>query len=541
MELREYYGIVLKWWWLLILCTLLGGGAAYLVSSQMPRTFQASTLLMIGGSLDTVNPTTGELATSEKLAQTYAELVKTRPVVEATMLALDLPEMPEIAVTLVRNTQLLRITVSGQDARQVAAIANELARQLILQSPSDPQRDEQAYREFVRGQLRELEEEIATLSQAIIDRGAAPTGELDRLQEALNTRRSNYSMLLSYLQSSSVNYVTIFEPAQVPKAPISPKVLQNTVLAAVVGLMLAGGAAFLLEYLDNSVRGPEDIEQLSLPMLGTIGRTGKDYADAEIVLLKHPKSSFAEAYRMLYTNLRYALPASTKGRVFLFTSASAEEGKTTISANVAAVMAMAGQRTVLIDADLRRPRQHKVWGVENEVGLSSLLVGEVEDVAAILLPTAIEGLTILPSGPIPPNAAELLNSARMKELLQSLQEQADVLILDSPPVFAVTDAVVLASMVTASILVVEAGKTPLQACSGAVEALKRAADNFAGVVLNNIEVKQRGYGHYSYYGGYYSYGYGSAYGSTEGEDPKNSNTGWQRVREHVRRWLGRAH
>ena len=148
---------------------------------------------------------------------------------------------------------------------------------------------------------------------------------------------------------------------------------------------------------------------------------------------------------------------------------------------------------------------------------------------------------ILPSGPIPPNAAELLNSARMKELLQSLQEQADVLILDSPPVFAVTDAVILASMVTASILVVEAGKTPVRACSGAVEALKRAADNFAGVVLNNIEVQQRGYGgRYGYYGGYYSYGYGSAYGVSEGENLKSSKTGWQRVRAYVRRLLGRA-
>ena len=539
MEIREYYAIVLKWWWLLVLCTMLGGGAAYLVSTQLPPTYQSAALLMIGSSLEVVNPTTGELATSEKLAQTYAELVTTRPIMEATMLALDLPAKPEVSVTLVRNTQLLRITVSGQDARRVAATANELARQLILQSPSDPQRDEQSYREFVRRQLQELEVEMAALSQAIVDREGAPSDELERLQAELNSRRGNYSMLLSYIKGSSVNYVTIFERAQVPQEPIGPKVLQNTVLAAVVGLMLAGGAAFLIEYLDDSVRGPEDIEQaLGLPVLGTIARTGKDYAGFEIVLLRHPKSSFAEAYRILYTNLRYALPASTKERSFLFTSVGAEEGKTTISSNVAAAMAMAGQRTVLIDADLRRPRQHTVWGLENEIGLSSFLVGEVDDVATILRPTEIEGLTIIPSGPVPPNAAELLNSVRMEELLQGLRDQADVLILDSPPVFAVTDAAILASMVTASILVVEAGRTQLRACAGAVEALKRAADNFVGVVLNNVELKRRGYGHYSYYGGYYSYG--SSYGDLASDDPKGSGAGWSKFRDWFWRKLGRA-
>ena len=256
MEIREYYAIVLKWWWLLVLCTMLGGGAAYLVSTQLPLTYQSAALLMVGSSLDVVNPTTGELATSEKLAQTYAELVTTRPVVEATMLTLGLSERPEISVTLVRNTQLLRITVTGQEAGRVAATANELARQLILQSPSDPQRDEQKYREFVREQLKELEGEMAALSQAIADREDTTSNELERLQEELNSRRSNYSMLLSYIKDSSVNYVTVFEPAQVPKGPIGPKVLQNSVLAAVVGLMLAGGVAFLIEYLDNSVRGP---------------------------------------------------------------------------------------------------------------------------------------------------------------------------------------------------------------------------------------------------------------------------------------------
>ena len=539
MELREYYAIVLKWWWLLVLCTIMGGGAAYTVSSQLPPTYEASTLLLIGGTLDVMNPTTGEMATSEKLAQTYAELIKTQRVVEATMLALGLPEEPEVTVTLRRNTQLLGETVTDRDPRRAAATANELARQLILQSPSAPQRDEQAYREFVRGQLRELEREIVALSQTIVDREGAPSDELDHLQEELSTRRTNYSTLLGYLKGSSVNYITVFEQAQVPKEPIGPKVLQNTVLAAVVGLMLAGGAAFLIEYLDDSVRGPEDIEQaLGLPVLGAITRTGDGVGEFDIVSLKYPLSSFSEAYRMLRTNLRYALPASTESRVFLFTSPGPLEGKTTVSANVATVIAMAGQRTVLLDADLRRPRQHKMWDIENSLGLSSFLVGEVDDVASILRPTESEGLTIIPSGPVPPNAAELLNSPRMEELLQSLRDQADVVIVDSPPVFAVTDAAILASMVTASILVVEAGQTKLQACAAAAEALKRGADNLIGVVFNNVALKRRGYGRHSSYYGYYSYG--GSYGYSANADPKGSKTSWAKALDRIRGRHGRA-
>ena len=531
MEIKEYYAIAVKWWWLLVLCMVLGGGSAYVVSSLLPPVYEASTLLLIGGSLDTVNPTTGELATSEKLAQTYAELLTTRRVLTATRDALDLPDAflsePGVTVSVVRNTQALRITVSNHSAQLAADIANELASQLILQSPSAPEREEQRYREFTSQQLAELEGEITALSAAIAERAGTPSAERDRLQEELNTRRTSYSMLLSYQQDSSVNYITVFESAVPPEDPVGPKLLQNTVLAAIVGLMLAGGTALLIEYLDDTVRRPEDVEEvLGLSMLGSVVRREHEGKRDEVVVLTHPVSSYAEGYRILRSNLRYALPADRAERIFLFTSVGPGEGKTTVSANLAAAWAMTEQRTVLIDADMRRPRQHEVWELEDRPGLSSFLVGDVDDLSSLLQPTEIDGLQFISSGPIPPNAAELLDSERMKELFRRLRDQADVFIVDSPPLFAVADATILAEVATASVLVVDAGKTKLEACASAAEALKRAGDNITGVVLNNLEPKHAAGG--SYYGGYGGYGHVHEASGTKG--PKMI---WRRLRKRL--------
>jgi non-specific protein-tyrosine kinase len=274
VELKEYWIIARKWWWLLVLCTLLGGSAAYLVSRQMTPTYEASTLMMVGSSLDVVNPTTGEIQTSEKLAQTYAQLVKTRPILDATIAALNLPKSPSVTVSLVSNTQLMRITVADSIPQRAAATANELANQLIEQSPSGTQREEQAYREFVTAQLAELEGEIASLTEAITSAQTVGDGnEAARLQSELTLRRDNYSSLLTYIKGSSTNQIRVIEDAQVPISPSGPKVLQNTLLAAVVGLMLAAGGAFLIEYLDDSIKGQLDLEQsLGLPTLGTIAR-----------------------------------------------------------------------------------------------------------------------------------------------------------------------------------------------------------------------------------------------------------------------------
>ena len=489
----------------------------------MEPTYQASVLLMIGGGLDVPNPDRSSLQTSEALAATYAELVKTRPVIEGTVAALGLPEKPDFVVSLVRNTQLMRLTVSDSDAQRAADTANELGRQLILQSPSAPEREEQAYRAFVGEQLEELQGEIASLSQAVEQaQEAGQVAEAERFQEELNARRERHAAYLSFIKGSSINYISVRESAVAPSAPTAPKVMQNTLLAAVVGVMLAAGAAFLIEYLDDSVKGRGDVEQiLGLASMGLIAEISTNGGSPAAVTLAHPKSPYSEAYRMLRTNLRYALPASTAEHLFLVTSVGPGEGKTTTVSNLAVVLAQAGQRTIIVDADFRRPTLHKVLGCSREVGLSSLLVGETSSLDEALQPVGVDNLSVLASGPIPPNPAELLGSPRMSEVLRELAERADVVLLDSPPVLAVTDASVLASMVSGTLLVVQAGRTRLPACAQAVQALQTVGGNLLGVVLNRLQFRR---------GDYYSKYYYYYYDRGDGEGPDGGRSGRRRKR-----------
>ena len=507
MELREYWGIARRWWWLLILSTLLAAGAAYLFSVNMTPTYEASTALIVGGGLDMVDPTTGQLQSSEKLAQTYAELIKMRPILEATMVSLGLPDLPTVSVSIARNTQIMRITAADSNPERAAATANELARQLILQSPSDPERAEQEYRRFVDEQLRQLEREIAALGAVLAEtKDSANAEEVVRLQDELNARRATHSSYLGYVTGSSINSIQVKEPAVAPLLPTRPKVLQNTVLMAVVGFMLAAGAAFLIEYLDDSVKSQADVEQIGLPTLGAITQISSIGGSPATVALSHPSSHSSEAYRILYTNLRYSVPSSTQKRIFLVTSAGPGEGKTTNACNLALTTANTGKRTILVDADLRHPAIHKVFGCSIKTGLSSFLIGEA-DLDEVLRPTEVSALKILPSGPITPNVAELFDSPRMDELLDQLSERADVIIIDSPPLLAVADASILASSATGTILVVEAGETQLGALAHAKDVIAKVDGRLLGVILNRMNAKRDDYYGYSYdYSGYYSAG-----------------------------------
>lgn len=523
MELREYWAIVRRWWWLLLVCMVLGAGTAYVVSINTEPTYEASALLMIGGSLEQVDPTTGDMQTSQRLAQTYAELVKTRTILDAVVRELGLPRRPDVTVSIPSNTQMLRITVADSIPSRAAAAANELGRQLVLQSPSAPERQEQAYREYVHQQIAELQDEMDALSRAIVaeNEGGADPDRIKRLEEELNARRTAWSTLLTYLKGSSINEVRIFEEAVAPIAPTKPKVMQNTLLAAVVGLMLAGGAAFLIEYLDDSVRDQRDVtDLLGLPMLGVVGALGEGQQLPTVLAENEPRSPLAEAFRMVRTNLSYALPAQEGARRYLVTSAGPTEGKTTVTANLATVMAQAGQRVILVDADLRRPTLYKAFGVPSKPGLTSYLAGMVASVDDILIDTEVDGVRMLSCGPLPPNAAELLNSARMEQLLDELDDRCDVVLLDSPPLLAVADAAILACMVSGVILVLEAGTTRLEGAAAAIDVLNKAGAKVLGAVLNNVKLRRRGYGSDYYYYYYYYASHDGDQGPTDAEGQK---------------------
>jgi len=233
----------------------------------------------------------------------------------------------------------------------------------------------------------------------------------------------------------------------------------------VVGLTLGIGLAFLLEYLDNTIKFPEEVRNyLKIPYLGPVPAYAIDGAaggkPSDLITLKSPKPTASESFRGIRTGILYS-SADRPPQVILVTSAGPSEGKTVCAANLAVTMAQSGSRVLLIDCDMRRPRVHKMFDQSRDQGLSSVLVGNV-DVREAIINTGVENLDILPVGPIPPNPSEILGSRKMVDLIEGLKKDYVRIVLDSPPVTAVTDAVILAQEADGTLLVIRAGDTPRQ-------------------------------------------------------------------------------
>jgi capsular exopolysaccharide synthesis family protein len=335
------------------------------------------------------------------------------------------------------------------------------------------------------------------------------TNRLAQLQTTMQLYQQIYINLLNNLEAirlaklqNTPNVVQI-ESATVPGSPVRPKPVTNTGLAAVVGLFLAGGIAFLVEYLDDTVRTPEDVERiLSLPIIGYVGDI--KIGQGEVVdghVLKHPRSPVSEGFRSLRTNLEFANVDHPLNKI-LVASSGPSEGKTTVATNLAIIIAQGGKRVLLIDADMRRPRIHSIFGIPNRMGLSSLFRGNTAVRSVMQAVAGMDNLFVIPSGKLPPNPTELLASARMDRILEEASREVDVIVVDCPPSL-VADYQVLATKMDGVIMIVRPGFTHADAAAAMLEQLGRVNARTVGVVLNRIQQ------HHSYYypykgGGYYN-------------------------------------
>ncbi len=525
IDLRRYFALLMHWGWLIILAVALSGAAAYLVSVRMTPVYQASTTILINQAPSTRVSDYASLLTSERLTQTYSQLITKKPVLQGVAEALQrdygiIVDATELAalidVSPVQDTQLIEIKVRNTDPALAANIANALV-SVFSRTIQETQTARYAEtKNSLQQQLDDLGQRIEADSLALQNLGSTPedNAERSRLETQLNQNRQLYASLLQTFEqvrlaeAESISNVTQAEPATIPERPISPRVMQNTLLAAIVGGMLAVGGIFLGEALDDTVKGPEDITRsIDLPVLGVVAEhpTGK----GELVTVTQPRSPVAEAFRSLRTNIQFASVDRTL-QTILVTSALPSEGKSTVAANLAIALAQSGKRVVLLEADLRRPSVHRYLNVPNRLGLSAMFVQPQVYLDGNLQGTRIPNLKVLTSGDLPPNPSELLGSERMYAILRQVREQADVLVLDSPPVMAVTDAVVLAPRVDGVLLVVKPGNTKLSALQTAVEQLQRVGSNVLGVVLNDVQMKGFRYRYYS--SSYYYYGYHEYYG-----------------------------
>ena len=365
----------------------------------------------------------------------------------------------------------------------------------------------------LRGSLEEAKKQAHELNLLEIE-----YNDLRRTKE--NTEKL-YSLVLERTKESDltqmmrVNNISVVDEPLTPGAPIQPRVPLNITIGLFLGLLAGIGAAFGRSMLDRSIKVPDDVEaELGLTCLGLLPqmndaargplygkrrfrqKQSKESSTRELIVHHEPMSSVAEAARSIRTNLMFMSPDKPP-EVMLITSSGPMEGKTTVACCIATAMAQAGQRVVLVDCDLRRPRIHRVFKFSNEEGVASALLSERFHDAP--LETPVPNLVVVPAGPIPPNPAELLHTKRFARFLDAMREEFDRVIVDSPPVAAVTDPTILSTLADATILVVRAFKTRRELAKHAARALGSVTDNVAGVVLNDVNFDRSEYRYSQYY------------------------------------------
>lgn len=519
IELRQLIAVFLRRWWIMLLLAVVGAALGYGISQKLPPVYEATAVLNVGRSIQATNVDSRDIQTSEMLALTYAEMAHRQPVLQGAVDALGLDVnwqqlRNQVQVDPVSGTQLLEVTAEAGSPEEATLIADEIAHQLILLSPTTLQNEgDDDTTQFVQERLTSLQKRIeegqgriAGLEEAMAT--AATAAEMRDLQDEINVveglitdwENSYAQLLTSVKEEQPVNYLSVAVGAQAKLAPVRPLIRVNTLLAGVVGLFLAVGLIFTLEYFDDSIKSTADLQKaLQLTPLGTVGHMSGKNAQDRLLTAQGAMSPIAETYRMIRTNLQF-MSLDRACKAIMVTSAAPVEGKSTTVANLGIVMAQAGLKTVIVDADLRRPKQHKIFQLPGNRGLTDLIRQPEFDVAHYLFPTQVQRLSVLASGPLPPNPAEILGLRQIEHLLAQLKEVADVIIIDSPPAAAVTDAAVLSNRVDGVVLVVRAGETRRALVKSAVANLQQAGATLLGAVLNGVSTKQGAY----YYGRYSS-------------------------------------
>jgi len=511
MAIKQYFEPLIKWWKLILAACLLAGISSYLVVSRQPPIYQTRASLVIGRAVYEPNPTGGEIGLAQQLAAYYANIASRDVIRAATMEALGLQWLPDYVSQALPNSQIIEISVTDTDPYRAQAVANELANQLIKQSPSNPDLQEQQRQEFIRGQLELLEtqikdtqEEIATKENELGSMNSArqiadAQGELTTLRQKLTTLQSNYATMLSSSLGRASNSMNLLEAARLPTHPVGPNRATVILLSIAIAFLISAGAAYLIEYLDDTLETPEEINRaLKLPVIGFIPEIDKEVDKASIVMEK-PKSLVAEAFRALKVSLDLA-QANAPIKSILVGSVSKTEGKSMIASNLALTLAISGKKVILLDADLRRPSLHTYLKLPNEKGLSTLLSGQ-GTLQECMNPMPVENLTVITAGETSGYTGDLIGSQRMREVLSDLSAQADLLIVDGPPIL-VTDSTILSTEVDNVLIVVGYGLTRKSEAIVALKRLESAGAKVAGVVLNRIPRSNKGY--YKLY--HYDYG-----------------------------------
>ncbi|MDN3311623.1 polysaccharide biosynthesis tyrosine autokinase [Microbacterium oryzae] len=465
MELSDYIRVLRKNWIVILVITLVGVGAAAVYSLTRTPLYESTSEVMISSQAGSTiaEQQQGNSYTLARVAS-YVELATTPRVLDDVISELGLKTSARslaqsVSATSPLNTTIVAVTATDADATRAADIANAVA--------------------------------------------ASLTSAVDEVETLPGTETSPVK-------------ITSVAPALASAAPASPNVGLNLILGGLLGLVLGIGFAVLRTTLDTRIRSSRQVEEITdRPIIGAIP-FDPAAKDRSIILESDPQNPRAEAFRTLRTNLQFLDLEGAHS--FVVTSSVPSEGKSTTATNLAIALADAGRRVVLIDADLRKPKVATYLGIEGGAGLTDVLIGRA-DVTDVIQRWGRKSLYVLPSGKIPPNPSELLGSKRMRALLDDLGREADVILLDAPPLLPVTDAAILSKETSGTIVAVAAGTTHRRQLEGAINALETVGARIAGLVLTMVPTT--GADAYDYgYG--YGYGYGEATESEEAADLNGS-------------------
>ncbi len=522
MDLAQYFQPLRKWWWLLVISAVFAAASSYYVVSQQPPVYRATATLLTGSAVGDPNPTDSELYLGERLARTYANLALRRPIQEQTMLALGQNWLPEYFARPIPNSQLLEIYVTSTDPLLAQSVANELANQLILQTPRSPGSEDQERQAFIDNQLtvlqeriQETEEEIVKQQQALEEAFSARDisdlqAEIGGLQSKLTSLQDNYGLLLSNSDAGASNTLTLIEPAPIPQEPIGPGRMQTVLITMMVALTLAAGTAYLLVYLDDTIITADDVSRASdlphLPSIPFIRATG---GSDSLISFDEPLGPAVDAFRALRTVVQFRIK-DKPNPVILVTSSMPEDGKSTVAANLAVVFSQSGSKVLLVDADLRRPALNRLFGLSDLNGFAKFLMkyesnGTAPDMEDLLEncieQSAQDNLWILHSGASNHLDAQMLGMGLLEEVLSVASNRFDYIIVDSAPLLATSDSLSISAKVDGVILLARAGKTRRRELENVTTQLTMVEANVLGVVLNRVKRDHTAYA-YNYYGPY---------------------------------------
>jgi len=510
-EPSQLVSLVRRWWWLMVVGALVGGMVGYVSSARKEPVYSARVMVQINAPLSGDGFNSDMVQVSESLAMTYQQLLSTRDVLDPVVQSLSLPYGVEdlrenVSGWTIRGTQLIEIRVTDSSAQRAADVANAVAssfaeqianRTIDLGQPVRAEIDDQLSANSQ--QIDQINQQIQGLAQGAEADDPATTSQLEQLNETVSGLQQAQAELQARKQTMDLDaaaakkQVTIASAAEPASSPDAPQPRLATVFGIAFGTFVAAAVMVVIGYRDDRVNDETNVAELAgVPSIGRImHRPRIGWSPDPLFMLDQPDSEASEAIRTLRTNILFASSENRIGSLMV-SSPGKGEGKSTLVANLAISLAQSGLRIILIDADLREPSLHRLFGLSNTLGLSSWLTRPRRNGCDYIQETYVRNLRVITSGPSHSRPADLLSLGRLRRLIDAIRDQADIVLVDSPPALAYTDAVLVAADVDGVVLVCRAHRTRRDELRKSVSLLRQSPARIVGIVLNHQSRRAHG-------------------------------------------------